>query len=182
MKKIFGKIESVKYIKNELRSSRKDEDLEVICSKIINEVEKNKDRAVSHFNKEFDNSIREFELTSEEIEIALDAIYSSSKQKEVYILHCVSNYPTDAKDVNLSCIKEMQNKFNLPIGFSDHTEGNAVSIAAVASGALLIEKHFTLDRSWKGTDHSFSLEPQGHPLADAAEAPAPIDHPPRLAR
>ena len=77
MKKIFGKIESVKYIKNELRSSRKDEDLEVICSKIINEVEKNKDRAVSHFNKEFDNSIREFELTSEEIEIAFDKVSRS---------------------------------------------------------------------------------------------------------
>ena len=94
-----------------------------------------------------------------EIEIALDAIYSSSKQKEVYILHCVSNYPTDAKDVNLSCIKEMQNKFNLPIGFSDHTEGNAVSIAAVASGALLIEKHFTLDRSLEGPDHKLSSNP-----------------------
>ena len=77
MKKIFGKIESVKYIKNELRSSKKDEDLEVICSKIINEVDKNKDRAVSHFNKEFDNSLREFELTSEEIEIAFDKVSPS---------------------------------------------------------------------------------------------------------
>ena len=53
----------------------------------------------------------------------------------------------------------MQNKFNLPIGFSDHTEGNAVSIAAVASGALLIEKHFTLDRSLEGPDHKLSSNP-----------------------
>ncbi len=97
----------------------------------------------------------------QEIEIALEAIYSSGHTKEIYILHCVSNYPTDAKDANLNCIKEMEKKFNLPIGFSDHTQGNAVSIAAVASGAALIEKHYTLDRSFEGPDHKLSSDPDG---------------------
>ena len=74
MKKIFGKIESVKYIENDLRSSSKSEDLEVQCNKIIDEVKKNKDQAVSFFNKEFDNSQREFELTNDEIEKAFDQV------------------------------------------------------------------------------------------------------------
>jgi len=74
LKKIFGKIESVKYIENDLRSSSKSEDLEVQCNKIIDEVKKNKDQAVSFFNKEFDNSQREFELTNDEIEKAFDQV------------------------------------------------------------------------------------------------------------
>ena len=77
MKKIFGKIESVKYIENDLRSSNKSEDLEVHCNKIINEVKKNKDQALSLFNQEFDNSQREFELTNDEIEEAFSEVSSS---------------------------------------------------------------------------------------------------------
>ena len=77
MKKIFGKIESVKYIENDLRSSSEYEDLEAQCNKIINEVKKNKDQALSRFNQEFDNSQREFELTNDEIEKAFDQVSSS---------------------------------------------------------------------------------------------------------
>ncbi len=77
MKKIFGKIESVKYIENDLRPSNEYEDLEAQCNKIINEVKKNKDQALSHFNQEFDNSQREFELTNDEIEKAFDQVSSS---------------------------------------------------------------------------------------------------------
>ena len=77
MKKIFGKIESVKYIENDLRSSSKPEDLEVHCNKIINEVKKNKDQALNLFNQEFDNSQREFELTNDEIEEAFNEVSDS---------------------------------------------------------------------------------------------------------
>ncbi|MEC7880628.1 MAG: histidinol dehydrogenase [Chloroflexota bacterium] len=77
MKKIFGKIESVKSIENDLRPSNEYEDLEAQCNKIINEVKKNKDQALSHFNQEFDNSQREFELTNDEIEKAFDQVSSS---------------------------------------------------------------------------------------------------------
>ena len=77
MKKIFGKIESVKYIENDLRPSNEYEDLEAQCNKIINEVKKNKDQALSRFNQEFDNSQREFELTNDEIEKAFDQVSSS---------------------------------------------------------------------------------------------------------
>jgi len=77
LKKIFGKIESVKYIENDLRPSNEYEDLEAQCNKIINEVKKNKDQALSHFNQEFDNSQREFELTNDEIEKAFDQVSSS---------------------------------------------------------------------------------------------------------
>ena len=77
MKKIFGKIESVKYIENDLRPSNKPEDLEVHCNKIINEVKKNKDQALNLFNQEFDNSQREFELTNDEIEEAFKEVSDS---------------------------------------------------------------------------------------------------------
>ena len=95
-----------------------------------------------------------------EIEVALETIYSENKKQDVYILHCVSNYPTKPEDANLNCMHEIKEKFNLPVGFSDHTEGNIVSIAAVASGALIIEKHFTLDKNLDGPDHKLSSNPE----------------------
>lgn len=75
------------------------------------------------------------------------------------LLHCVSNYPSDIADSNLSVMETMRNAFGLPVGYSDHTLGIEISIAAVALGARVIEKHFTLDRNMKGPDHKASLEP-----------------------
>jgi len=76
------------------------------------------------------------------------------------ILHCTSNYPTHEQDVNLRAMNTMESELKLPIGYSDHTDGFHVSVAAVAMGARVIEKHFTLDRSLPGPDHQASLEPQ----------------------
>ena len=74
------------------------------------------------------------------------------------LLHCVSNYPADAADVNLRAMQTMRAAFDLNVGFSDHTEGMDVAVAAVALGACVIEKHFTLDRALPGPDHRASLE------------------------
>lgn len=74
------------------------------------------------------------------------------------LLHCVSNYPADPAEVNLRAMQTMRAAFDLPVGFSDHTEGIDVSLAAVALGACVIEKHFTLDRTLPGPDHRASLE------------------------
>lgn len=75
------------------------------------------------------------------------------------ILHCTSAYPTPFDQVNLRAMETLRQKFNVPVGLSDHTEGIEVPIAAVALGAVMIEKHFTLDRSLPGPDHKASLEP-----------------------
>lgn len=74
-------------------------------------------------------------------------------------LHCVSNYPANVEDSNLLAIKTMKRAFGLPVGFSGHTRGIEISVAAVALGATVIEKHLTLDRNMSGPDHSASLEP-----------------------
>jgi N,N'-diacetyllegionaminate synthase len=79
--------------------------------------------------------------------------------KMVTILHCTSNYPTDSADVNLRAMNTMARATGLPVGYSDHTLGLAVSTAAVALGATVIEKHFTLDSELPGPDHKASLEP-----------------------
>ncbi len=75
------------------------------------------------------------------------------------LLHCVTNYPTGAAECNLTAIATMRSAFGVPTGWSDHTEGIHVSLAAVAVGAELLEKHFTLDRGLPGPDHRASLEP-----------------------
>lgn len=80
-------------------------------------------------------------------------------QEKVTILHCTTEYPAPYEDVNLRVIDTLQQTFQLPIGYSDHTEGIAVAVAAVARGAAVVEKHFTLDRSLPGPDHQASLEP-----------------------
>jgi len=79
---------------------------------------------------------------------------------EITLLKCTSAYPAEPKDANLITIRDMQNKFGCRVGISDHTLGIAVSVAAVALGASVIEKHFTLSRSESGPDSSFSLEPE----------------------
>ncbi|MDE6357569.1 MAG: N-acetylneuraminate synthase family protein, partial [Eubacteriales bacterium] len=77
----------------------------------------------------------------------------------ITVLHCNTDYPTAMEDVNLLAIKTMEKELNLPIGYSDHTDGIEVSISAVALGATVIEKHFTLDKNMEGPDHKASLEP-----------------------
>lgn len=82
-------------------------------------------------------------------------------QKNVTLLHCTTEYPAPFQEVNLRAMKTLQTAFGLPVGLSDHTEGIVVPIAAVALGASIIEKHFTLDRRLPGPDHKASLEPKG---------------------
>ncbi len=83
--------------------------------------------------------------------------YSS---EDLSILHCNTEYPTPMGDVNLNAMNTIKNKFDLEIGYSDHTLGVEVSIAAVAMGARIIEKHFTLDKNMIGPDHKASLNPE----------------------
>lgn len=75
------------------------------------------------------------------------------------VLHCTSNYPARNEDVNLRAMQTMADEFSLPVGYSDHTDGILVSLAAVAMGAEVVEKHFTLDCNLPGPDHKASLEP-----------------------
>ena len=78
---------------------------------------------------------------------------------QITVLHCNTEYPTPMKDVNLRAMLSIANRFHVKIGYSDHTKGIEVPIAAVALGATVIEKHFTLDRNLNGPDHKASLEP-----------------------
>lgn len=94
----------------------------------------------------------------EEIQEAVKVIRSKGNDN-IILLHCNSMYPTPFEIVNLNAISTMQNIFKIPIGFSDHTLGIYIPIAAVAKGAKVIEKHFTLDRTMKGPDHHFAIEP-----------------------
>ena len=95
--------------------------------------------------------------TYREISEALNILKKSKNY--ITLLHCNSAYPTPYKDVNLKVLNEMRKRFNLPVGYSDHTLGYEVSLAAVVLGASVIEKHITLNRKMKGPDHSSSLEP-----------------------
>ena len=93
------------------------------------------------------------------VEKALDTIYSVNKTVEIYLLHCTTNYPCPYDEVNLKAMLTLKEVFKLPVGYSDHTLGIEVPIAAVAIGAQIIEKHFTLDKNLLGPDHKASLEP-----------------------
>lgn len=96
--------------------------------------------------------------TMGEIDEAIRSIRSAGNE-QILLFHCVSQYPASASDMNLLTMQTLQKAFDLPVGLSDHTEGTAVSIAAAALGAKIIEKHFTLDRSAPGPDNFFSMEP-----------------------
>lgn len=93
--------------------------------------------------------------TYEDVETALK-ILTSKGNKKITIFHCISSYPTAAKDVNLNAMLELKRRFGFEVGFSDHTEGNTAAIASVALGARVIEKHVTLDRNMEGPDHKAS--------------------------
>jgi N-acetylneuraminate synthase len=93
-----------------------------------------------------------------EVEEAVHVLQSEGVTK-LTLLHCVTEYPAPYTEVNLRAMQTMKLAFGLPVGFSDHTQGIEIAIAAVALGAVVIEKHFTLDRSLPGPDHAASLEP-----------------------
>jgi len=96
-----------------------------------------------------------------EIEDALDILTTNGLSlDQITVLHCNTQYPTPFEDVNLKAMQTIQQAFGVQIGYSDHTLGIEVPIAAVALGATVIEKHFTLDRNMEGPDHRASLEPQ----------------------
>jgi len=88
-----------------------------------------------------------------------DTAQRDARTDDIVLLHCTSQYPTPPAEVNLLAMDTLADAFGLPVGYSDHTEGGLIPIAAVARGACLIEKHFTLDRSLPGPDHKASLEP-----------------------
>lgn len=95
-----------------------------------------------------------------EIDDALNVIISSGTKKEhITVLHCNTEYPTPMQDVNLTAMNTIKKVFNVSIGYSDHTLGIEIPTAAVALGATVIEKHFTLDKMMDGPDHKASLEP-----------------------
>lgn len=98
--------------------------------------------------------------TLSEIEAALDALeIAGTARSSITVLHCNTEYPTPMQDVNLRAMTRIRDAFGVVVGYSDHTMGIEVSIAAVALGATVIEKHLTLDRNLPGPDHKASLEP-----------------------
>ena len=96
--------------------------------------------------------------TEAEVRTAVECLRQSG-HGQLALLHCVSNYPADPADVNLRAMAAMAATFGVPVGFSDHTLGIDIATAAVALGACIIEKHFTLDRTLPGPDHRASVEP-----------------------
>ena len=96
----------------------------------------------------------------EEIEQAIKVLSSKGLSKDkITLLHCNTEYPTPMQDVNLKAMLQLRDRFGVTVGYSDHTKGIEVPIAAVAMGAEVIEKHFTLDKTLPGPDHKASLEP-----------------------
>lgn len=98
----------------------------------------------------------------DDVELAIDTIapyYGNSLTENVVILHCTSNYPAEYQNVNLKAMLTLGSTFNLPVGYSDHTLGKLVPTMAVAMGATVIEKHFTIDTQLPGPDHAASMIP-----------------------
>jgi N,N'-diacetyllegionaminate synthase len=99
--------------------------------------------------------------TLQEVDDALTILVDAGTKKEnITVLHANTMYPTPMEDVNLNAMQTMRQEFNVAVGYSDHTLGIEVDIAAVTMGASIIEKHFTLDKTMKGPDHGASLEPE----------------------
>ena len=108
-----------------------------------------------------DNASRDFALAFSE------ALSEGLLQDRVTLLHCTTQYPTPPDAVNLRAMQAMTKEFELPVGLSDHSTSTSIAAAAVALGAMVVEKHFTLDRSLPGPDHVASLEP--HELAEMVQ-------------
>jgi sialic acid synthase SpsE len=96
--------------------------------------------------------------TQAEVGAAVDAVLDAGAPA-LALFHCVSSYPAPPADCNLRAMDTMRAAFGVPVGWSDHTEGIEISLAAIAAGAEILEKHITLDRSLPGPDHAASLEP-----------------------
>lgn len=100
----------------------------------------------------------------DEVEAAINVLQKKLNQGgdpvNITVLHCTTEYPTPEEDVNLLAMQSLKNKFLLSVGYSDHTEGYLVPVMAVAMGAKVIEKHFTIDKNMEGPDHKASLNPQ----------------------
>ena len=95
-----------------------------------------------------------------DIEATIDVLeQAGTSRTSITVLHCTSEYPTPMAEVNLRAMQSIQAAFGVAVGYSDHTKGIEVAVAAVAMGAVVIEKHFTLDRNLPGPDHKASLEP-----------------------
>ena len=94
----------------------------------------------------------------EEVKIAINKIGLAGESK-IILLHCISSYPALEKDINLKSMQTLANVFQLPVGYSDHSINNTAAIAAIAMGACIIEKHFTIDQKLPGPDHQMSLNP-----------------------
>jgi len=94
-----------------------------------------------------------------DIEDALAVIYRH--HREVILLHCTSSYPAPIEVANLRAMRTMREAFHVPVGYSDHTQGWTAAVAAVALGACVVEKHFTIDNKLPGPDHPFALDPAG---------------------
>lgn len=97
-----------------------------------------------------------------EVAAALEVLEAAgAKREDITLLHCTTAYPAPAGDLNLRAMLTLRERFGTGVGYSDHTEGIEVAVAAVALGASVIEKHFTLDRGASGPDHAASIEPDG---------------------
>lgn len=97
--------------------------------------------------------------TLQDIEKAVKTIYNAGN-KRLIILHCTTNYPTEYKNVNLRALQTIQDKFKVMVGFSDHTKDDLAAIISLGAGAVMIEKHLTLDKNMSGPDHKSSIEPE----------------------
>lgn len=97
--------------------------------------------------------------TIEDINISLQALRDGGA-KDITLLHCTTSYPCRLENVNLKAMKTIEEIYKLPVGYSDHTLGSAVAVAAVSMGAKVIEKHFTLDKNMDGPDHKASADPK----------------------
>lgn len=95
--------------------------------------------------------------TLENIDISISALKEGGAT-DITVLHCTTNYPCPYNEVNLNAMLTIKNEFHLPVGYSDHTVGTEVPVAAVAMGACVIEKHFTLDKKMEGPDHAASMD------------------------
>ena len=97
--------------------------------------------------------------TLSDVDISINALREGGAE-DITVLHCTTNYPCPYDDVNLKAMITLRDAFHLPIGYSDHTKGNDVAVAATSLGATIIEKHFTLDCNMEGPDHAASTEPE----------------------